>query len=277
MSFWDRLLNADWTVWFLIILLIFVLLWIFFGGGDYEYVGLSPMDPNVNSTKYVDDQIFSIIERGNYRADTVSGIDITPEIPSEISEIPCIPTPPIVPSSFIPSSVTETEGLTPINNAPPLGQIQPKPPKKCSNGERICREVLEEMYGKPFDCVRPDFLKNPETGRNLELDCYNDELKIALEYNGIQHYKWPNFTGQTKEQFISQLRRDKYKADICEKHGIYLIRVPYNVSHNGIKDYIKYYAPENYVERLKDEADPSRIYDNISEEDISFVDSFFEE
>ena len=30
------------------------------------------------------------------------------------------------------------------------------------------------------------------TGKSLELDCYNVEYGVALEYNGIQHYKFPN-------------------------------------------------------------------------------------
>jgi hypothetical protein len=33
--------------------------------------------------------------------------------------------------------------------------------------------------------VRPDFLKNPATGRNLEIDCFNNQLKIGLEYQGF--------------------------------------------------------------------------------------------
>src|SRR5690348_6310742 len=83
----------------------------------------------------------------------------------------------------------------------------------CSKGEKECRRVLEEIYGKSFTKVRPKWLKNPETGRNLELDCYNEELKIAVEYNGEQHYKWPNFTKQSQEDFIQQVRRDKYKKE----------------------------------------------------------------
>jgi hypothetical protein len=122
---------------------------------------------------------------------------------------------------------------------------------KRSKGEIFCCRALEEIYGKKFYTIRPDFLKNPETGRNLELDCYNHELKIATEYNGIQHYIWPNFTGQSKEDFIKQRRRDEFKLQRCNQEGIYLITVPYNVPHNQIKKYIEYYCPENVKKRLK--------------------------
>lgn len=120
---------------------------------------------------------------------------------------------------------------------------------KNSRGERICREVLESYYKKKFPRVRPYFLQNPETGRNLELDCYNAELKIGLEYNGIQHYIWPNFTNCTKEEFMEQLRRDQFKYQICEQNDIYLITVPYTVPYELIPNYIFYYLPENVAQR----------------------------
>ena len=58
-----------------------------------------------------------------------------------------------------------------------------------SKKQKLCNDILEEYYNKHFFSVRPNWLKNYETGYNLELDCYNDELKVALEYNGEQHYE----------------------------------------------------------------------------------------
>lgn len=121
--------------------------------------------------------------------------------------------------------------------------------KKRSKGEQKCKEVVEEIYGKPFYTIRPDFLKNPETKRNLEIDLYNDSVKIGVEYNGSAHYFWPNYTGQTKEEFIKQVRKDMYKVDMCDKNGIYLISVPYDVPMDKIKEYITYYLPENVRKR----------------------------
>jgi len=109
---------------------------------------------------------------------------------------------------------------------------------KESNGERITRRVFEKLFNKPFVRVRPDFLKNPETGRNLELDGYNEELKIAFEYNGIQHYCFPNRFNKTKKEFEQQLRRDKFKMQKCNEHGIYLITIPYSIAHENILHYV---------------------------------------
>ena len=120
---------------------------------------------------------------------------------------------------------------------------------KRSKPEKICRETLEKIYKKKFSRIRPDWLRNPETNRKLELDCYNDELKLALEYNGIQHYEWPNFTRMTKEEFLAQNRRDIFKIDTCDANGIYLITVPNNVQYDLIPDYINYYLPHNVQRR----------------------------
>jgi len=118
--------------------------------------------------------------------------------------------------------------------------------KMISKGEKICKCVLEKMYGLPFTNVRPNWLKNPKTGRNLELDCYNDEIKIAVEYNGIQHYEWPNFLGTDKSVFEKQLERDTLKKELCRKNGVFLIIVPYHVKFKDIPKYIAVRLPEHY-------------------------------
>lgn len=107
-----------------------------------------------------------------------------------------------------------------------------------SKGECICREVLERRFGKPFPRKRPSWLVNSKTGKRMELDCYCEELKLAAEYNGKQHYEWPNQTGQSKEKFIDQVKRDKLKEVLCQRQGVRLIVVPYTVKHSDIERYI---------------------------------------
>ena len=60
---------------------------------------------------------------------------------------------------------------------------------KISYGEKLCRELLEMWFfeNKVLYNYRPDWLKNPLTGKNLELDIYYPELKLAVEFNGMQH------------------------------------------------------------------------------------------
>lgn len=114
-----------------------------------------------------------------------------------------------------------------------------------SKGQRICKEVLEEIYKMPYeDNYRPDWLKHPITKKNLELDCYNDRYKIACEFQGIQHYIYPNHFHKTKEAFIHQVKCDKYKKKICELKGIHLIIVPYVIKGSKIVEYITQNLPE---------------------------------
>jgi hypothetical protein len=82
---------------------------------------------------------------------------------------------------------------------------------------------------REFKKVRPDWIRNPTTGRCLELDGYCEELSLAIEYDGIQHYQWPNFIGMTKEVFLKQMERDRIKAEACAKRNVCLIRIPYNI------------------------------------------------
>ena len=113
-----------------------------------------------------------------------------------------------------------------------------------SRGEDICRRVLETFYGVPFQPARPDFLVNPETMRNLELDMYNPDLKLALEYNGVQHYKYPNKFHRSREEHEAQKKRDRIKAEACEKAGINLIIVPYTVPYTDIPKFLEELIPE---------------------------------
>lgn len=108
-----------------------------------------------------------------------------------------------------------------------------------SKGEQECKRVIEEITQKPFIKHRPDFLKNEITGKNLELDCYNDELKLAIEYNGIQHYEYTPVFHKNRDSFYNTKYRDKMKVTLCHENRIKLIVVPYTVKLQDIKRYIQ--------------------------------------
>lgn len=97
-----------------------------------------------------------------------------------------------------------------------------------SRSEKLTREIFERIMGCKFPTVRPDFLKNPETGYNLELDGYNENLKLAFEYNGIQHYQFHDHFHETEEDFKIQREHDEFKYKRCIEMGIKLISVPHN-------------------------------------------------
>jgi hypothetical protein len=96
--------------------------------------------------------------------------------------------------------------------------------------ERYCIEFLHLLFpGHTFIKEKHKWLRNPKTNYPLELDGYCPELMIAIEYNGIQHYVWPNYFHTTIKDFFDQRNRDQIKAEICIKEHICLIRIPYTV------------------------------------------------
>lgn len=106
-----------------------------------------------------------------------------------------------------------------------------------SAGEKRVKNFLESYFeGYKFEKTRPFFLNNTVTGHNLELDCYNKELNLAVEYNGRQHYEYTPYFHKNKEAFQNQRYRDELKKIWCKDRGIQLIIVPY--TEKNIEQYL---------------------------------------
>ena len=99
-----------------------------------------------------------------------------------------------------------------------------------SKGEAHCKRYVQRLFKRSFTKIRPDFLKDPTSKRNLEIDLYNDSLKIAIEYNGRQHYEFTRRFHKTYRDFRRQHERDILKKRLCKENGVRLIVVPYNTS-----------------------------------------------
>ena len=61
---------------------------------------------------------------------------------------------------------------------------------------------------------------------NLKFDFYLPKQKIAIEFDGIQHYKPIGYFGGN-DSFIETQKRDKLKDIYCKEKNIKLIRIPY--------------------------------------------------
>lgn len=105
--------------------------------------------------------------------------------------------------------------------------------------ENVMRSCLQNILGKTFIKVRPDFLRNPKTRRCLELDAYCESLRLGVEFHGIQHYQFPNPFHSTRAQFEAQCQRDLLKVELCKRHNVTLITVPHHVCRQELDQYLR--------------------------------------
>lgn len=105
---------------------------------------------------------------------------------------------------------------------------------KSSGEEERVRFMLETHFNEKFETVHPEWLVNPETNRCMELDMYCENLKIAVEYNGIHHYE-PIYGDEKLEgvQF-----KDALKQKICQEKGIRFIQIQGMKNASSIRQHV---------------------------------------
>lgn len=111
-------------------------------------------------------------------------------------------------------------------NQRPRSHLQGANCPRCNiwKNENECIAIIEEITGNKFTKTKPKFLKG------LELDGYNKELNLAIEYNGEQHYKIvDHFHRNGILDLLKQVENDKLKMERCKENGIDLIVVPYYI------------------------------------------------
>jgi hypothetical protein len=89
-----------------------------------------------------------------------------------------------------------------------------------SKGEEELRLEINKIFDNKFTfggCLK---LKD---GVLIARDCYSNELKVCIEYDGISHFK--DIWGQLKNKQL----KDKLLKDWCEKNNYQLIRVKEDV------------------------------------------------
>lgn len=104
----------------------------------------------------------------------------------------------------------------------------------------------------------------------MELDFFNETLKLAFEFQGKQHVEGiPFFHGQGEigdKKFASQLQRDFDKKKLCEGQGILLIELFYSEKPNEIYEKIK--NIRNELLDINENSDNNESDDNESDNKI---------
>ena len=102
--------------------------------------------------------------------------------------------------------------------------------KWCPNclfkGESLTRDIIERLTKHQFPKTRQKLYGN------RELDGYCEELRVAFEYNGIQHYEYvPHFHRNGEIDLQHQKEIDVMKQEWCDELEIALIWVPYDTKN----------------------------------------------
>lgn len=110
----------------------------------------------------------------------------------------------------------------------------------CSDGisERYCRKFFEKIFNNNFPKRRPRWLLS-DKGYSMELDGFYEELKLAFEYQGGQHFSDDFFKGKKRKKTLKDIQKyDQLKKSICENNQVTLITVPHNVTIENMQKYI---------------------------------------
>lgn len=93
--------------------------------------------------------------------------------------------------------------------------------------EEMVYNMTKKLY-KQFKVIyqhRPFFLRNPQGGQ-MSYDVYISELKVAIEYQGKQHFEPVDFFGGA-ESYEKTVERDKTKQALSRKNGVKLVYINY--------------------------------------------------
>ena len=142
-----------------------------------------------------------------------------------------------------------------LNNVLHYNSGCPHCPKK---GETACRDSFEKVFGRPFPKARPPWLFNSR-GNRMELDGYSEEIGVAFEYHGIQHYVPVRFYQVTKQAVRQRQEDDTRKRDLCAQNGVVLFEIPYYPAKNNV------FAVEEVEGYVRDYVRGSRDHSHVKE------------
>lgn len=91
--------------------------------------------------------------------------------------------------------------------------------------ETLTRQIIQEITKKTFVKTKPLWLIN-DRGNQMEIDMYNDELKLGIEYDGKQHDKLTYYS-KTQDKLNHRMEDDQLKRKLCRVNGVTLICVPH--------------------------------------------------
>jgi hypothetical protein len=153
-----------------------------------------------------------------------------------------------------------------IKNIPKCKLVESKFDRS-SKYEYRARRFAICIYGEKN--VKHNFY--PKFLNGLELDIFVPNNKMAIEYNGSQHYFFNKHYHKNNKVFLDSKLRDKKKLVLCKKNNINLIVIKYDSWDGFPKSFLKIiekhhklrkFEKDNFWKRFKNED----IYKDINNE-----------
>lgn len=117
---------------------------------------------------------------------------------------------------------------------------------KASFGEHCINQILKNYFGLESGI---DYYYGYVLPNKLHLDFYFPKYKLAIEYDGLQHFKAIPFWGG-EEGYQKRLINDHKKDDYCKKNNIKLLRISYKYNNiKSILDRLNYLGFSNYFDK----------------------------
>jgi len=88
------------------------------------------------------------------------------------------------------------------------------------------RRILYDLF--PTSQITEEVPIPVRRGTTQYFDFFINDIKLAVEAHGIQHYKYNSMYHSTTAHFLQQKKRDIDKREWCEINNITLIELPYS-------------------------------------------------
>lgn len=90
------------------------------------------------------------------------------------------------------------------------------------------RHLLYDLF--PTMQILEEVPINARPQQTQYLDFYINQIKLAVEVHGQQHYKFNSLFHSSARDFLEQKKRDADKKDWCELNNITYVELPYSES-----------------------------------------------
>lgn len=132
---------------------------------------------------------------------------------------------------------------------------------KCDSGyyETRTRKNFKQVFGFVFEKISMKTVLNKRgIHGGSRYDGYatffvaGRKVKIAFEYNGEQHYQFPNSYHRSYREWIESIKRDERKILDSQAEGVILITIPYHFYQKARADtYIQKFIISQFEQQVR--------------------------